>query len=97
MDFVFGYAAGLLTLINPCILPVLPIVLASAFQGDRRGPIYLCAGMSLSFVMLGVGLAQIGPTLGVFPETVERVELARLVAVTREAEIKALMDRALNG
>ncbi|MDT8853629.1 cytochrome c biogenesis CcdA family protein [Paracoccaceae bacterium Fryx2] len=73
MDFVFGYAAGLLTLINPCVLPVLPIVLASALQADRRGPIYLCAGMSCSFVVLGMGLAQIGPALGVFPETVERV------------------------
>ncbi|TQM89568.1 cytochrome c biogenesis CcdA family protein [Roseinatronobacter monicus] len=73
MDFVFGYVAGLLTLINPCVLPVLPIVLASALQGDRRGPLYLCAGMSLSFVAIGVGLAQIGPALGVFPETIERV------------------------
>jgi cytochrome c biogenesis protein CcdA len=73
MDFVFGYVAGLLTLINPCVLPVLPIVLASALQGDRRGPLFLCAGMSLSFVMLGIGLAQIGPALGVFPETIERV------------------------
>lgn len=72
MDVIFGYLAGLLTLINPCVLPVLPIVLASALQGDRRGPLYLCAGMSLSFVALGVGLAQIGPALGIFPETIER-------------------------
>lgn len=73
MDYLFGYLAGLLTLINPCVLPVLPIVLASALQGDRRGPVYLCAGISLSFVALGLGLAQLGPALGVFPETIERV------------------------
>lgn len=73
IDLVFGYVAGLLTLINPCVLPVLPIVLASALHGDRRGPIYLCAGMSVSFVVLGVGLAQLGPALGIFPETVERL------------------------
>ncbi len=79
MDFVFGYLAGLLTLINPCVLPVLPIILAAALQGDRRGPLYLCAGMSISFVALGLGLARLGPALGVFPETVERV--AALVMV----------------
>lgn len=79
MDYIFGYVAGLLTLINPCVLPVLPIVLASALQGDRRGPLYLCAGMSISFVTLGLALAQIGPALGVFPETLERV--AALVMV----------------
>lgn len=72
MQIIFGYIAGLLTLINPCVLPVLPIVLAAAVQGDRRGPLYLCAGMSLSFVALGLGLAQLGPSLGVYPETVER-------------------------
>lgn len=35
MEFVFAYAAGLLTLINPCVLPVLPIVLATALQASR--------------------------------------------------------------
>jgi cytochrome c-type biogenesis protein len=72
MDIVFGYIAGLLTLINPCVLPVLPIVLASALQGGRFGPLYLCLGMSASFVGLGIGLAQAGPALGIYPETVER-------------------------
>lgn len=72
MDIVFGYVAGLLTLINPCVLPVLPIVLASAMQGGRLGPVYLCFGMSVSFVALGLGLAQAGPALGLYPETVER-------------------------
>ena len=47
MDLLFGYAAGLLTLINPCVLPVLPIVLASALQVSRLGPMALAAGMSL--------------------------------------------------
>ena len=28
MDLIFGYLAGVLTLINPCVLPILPIVLA---------------------------------------------------------------------
>ena len=37
MDLIFAYLAGLLTLINPCVLPVLPIVLASALNADRRG------------------------------------------------------------
>lgn len=79
MDFVFGYLAGILTLINPCILPVLPIVLASALQGDRRGPLYLCAGMSLSFVVLGLGLARLGPALGVYPETVEGIAALAMI------------------
>lgn len=65
MDLILGYAAGLLTLINPCVLPVLPIVLATALQAGRSGPVLLAAGMSLSFVTLGVLVAGFGRALGV--------------------------------
>lgn len=64
MELLFGYAAGLLTLINPCVLPVLPIVLAGALQVSRWGPIALAAGMSLSFVLLGVLVTAFGRSLG---------------------------------
>ncbi|MDQ2089877.1 cytochrome c biogenesis CcdA family protein [Marimonas arenosa] len=64
MELLFGYAAGLLTLINPCVLPVLPIVLASALQVSRWGPAALAAGMSLSFVALGFAVAAFGRALG---------------------------------
>ena len=62
MDLVFAYLAGLLTLINPCVLPVLPIVLATALQASAPGPIALAAGMGISFVTVGiavVGLASL--------------------------------------
>lgn len=64
MDLLFAYGAGLLTLINPCVLPVLPIVLATALQASRHGPLLLAAGMSLSFVVLGVGIAAFGRAIG---------------------------------
>ncbi|MEL7301551.1 MAG: cytochrome c biogenesis protein CcdA [Pseudomonadota bacterium] len=70
MDLVFGYLAGLLTLINPCVVPVLPIVLASALQASRAGPLALAAGMSLAFVALGVGISAFGYALGIDAETI---------------------------
>jgi cytochrome c-type biogenesis protein len=68
MEFVYAYIAGLLTLINPCILPVLPIVLASALTADRRGPVALAMGMSLSFVSFGLLLASAGYAIGLTEE-----------------------------
>ncbi|MEO0931072.1 MAG: cytochrome c biogenesis CcdA family protein [Pseudomonadota bacterium] len=65
MDLLFGYLAGLLTLINPCVLPVLPIVLATALQAGRAGPLVLAAGMSLSFVIVGMTVAVFGRALGI--------------------------------
>ena len=70
MDLVFGYFACLLTLINPCVLPVLPIVLATALQAGRMGPLALAAGMSVSFVALGLTVAVGGRALGITEQTI---------------------------
>lgn len=64
MELVFGYLAGLLTLINPCVLPVLPIVLATALSASRMGPVALAAGMSLAFVFFGLTIALFGQAIG---------------------------------
>ncbi|MEH6835962.1 MULTISPECIES: cytochrome c biogenesis CcdA family protein [Falsihalocynthiibacter] len=79
MELVFGYLAGLLTLINPCVLPVLPIVLATALQASPRGPLALAAGMSLTFVILGVALSTIGLAVGILPEDVARIGAVLMV------------------
>lgn len=64
MEFAFAYLAGLLTLINPCVLPVLPIVLVSALNADRYGPVALAAGMSVSFVTFGLFVTAFGSAIG---------------------------------
>lgn len=64
MELIFAYLAGLLTLINPCVLPVLPIVLASGLQKQRHAPLALAAGMSVTFVVLGITVATMGRTIG---------------------------------
>ena len=73
MEFVFAYLAGLLTLINPCVLPVLPIVLASALNANRLGPVYLAAGMSVSFVTFGVLVTAFGNAIGLTPELLAQI------------------------
>lgn len=73
MELLFGYLAGLLTLINPCVLPVLPIVLASAMQAGRYGPLAIAAGMCLSFVSLGMLIATFGHTIGLTDQLMSRI------------------------
>ncbi len=79
MDLILGYLAGLLTLINPCVLPVLPIVLASALQSSRLGPVALAAGMSLSFVLVGMAVAVLGHLVGLRAEDVARAGAVLMV------------------
>ena len=80
MEFVFAYAAGLLTLINPCVLPVLPIVIASALQTHRHGPAILALGMSLSFVVLGVGITAFGYLIGLSTDDIALAGAVLMIA-----------------
>ena len=73
MELFFGYIAGLLTLINPCVLPVLPIVLASALQAGRHGPLAVAAGMSISFVTFGMLVATVGHSIGLTENVLSQI------------------------
>lgn len=76
---LLAYGAGLLTLINPCILPVLPIVLATSLQSGRWGPVALAAGMGVAFVALGVGVAAFGHSTGLTVDGVTRIAALMMV------------------
>lgn len=79
MEFVFAYLAGLLTLINPCVLPVLPIVLVSALNASRFGPIALAAGMSVSFVVFGVLVTAFGASIGLTQDRLAEIGAVMMI------------------
>lgn len=79
MTLILAYLAGLLTLINPCVLPVLPIVLASALGAHPRGPLALAAGMAISFVGLGLLVASAGQVLGLDEDALAGIAALALV------------------
>ena len=80
MEFVFAYLAGLLTLINPCVLPVLPIVLVTALNAHRAGPLALAAGMSVSFVVFGVLVTAFGASVGLTKDRLAQIGALLMMA-----------------
>ena len=80
MEFLFAYLAGLLTLINPCVLPVLPIVLVGALNANRLGPLALAAGMSVSFVVFGVLVTAFGSGIGLTQYLLAQIGAGLMVA-----------------
>jgi cytochrome c biogenesis protein CcdA/thiol-disulfide isomerase/thioredoxin len=48
---VIGFVAGLVTALSPCILPVLPIVLAGSAAGGPRRPYAIVAGLVATFTL----------------------------------------------
>lgn len=79
-SFGIALAAGGLSTLSPCVLPVLPIVLGSAVSAHRRGPVALAAGLALSFTVLGVALAAFGAALGLDPGVFRNVAAVLLLA-----------------
>lgn len=79
MEFVFAYLAGVLTLINPCVLPVLPIILVSALNASRMGPVALAAGLSVSFVTFGVLVTAFGSAIGLTQDLLAQIGAALMV------------------
>ncbi len=66
-----AFVAGLLSILSPCVLPIVPIVLTSAAQAHRRGPLALAAGLAASFAVVGTGIAWAAGRAG-FDATVLR-------------------------
>ncbi len=48
-----AFAGGILTVLSPCVLPILPIVVGRSLQSHRFGPVALVAGLVGGFAVAG--------------------------------------------
>lgn len=76
---LLSYGAGALSTLNPCVLPLLPIILFGVLQQNAWGPVALAAGLSISFAVLGIFVALIGFGIGIDPAAL-RMAAAFLMA-----------------
>jgi cytochrome c-type biogenesis protein len=64
MSLGLAFLAGMLSVLSPCVLPLLPLVLGAAASEHRLGPVVLAAGLALSFVVIGLFVATVGFAIG---------------------------------
>ena len=60
-----AFAAGVITVFTPCILPVLPVVLASGTTGSKRRPYAVAAGLVTTFTLFVLAGAWVWSLLGI--------------------------------
>lgn len=60
--------AGLLSLLSPCVLPMIPAVTASAMRASRSGVWFLAAGLALTFAIGGSLLTYLLLSAGLSPD-----------------------------
>lgn len=62
-SLLLAAAAGVLSTLSPCVLPLLPVVVGAAVTEHRLGPVALAIGLALSFTAIGLFVATIGFSL----------------------------------
>lgn len=78
--FAISYLAGGLTLLSPCILPVLPFVFARAEASFWRGILPMLAGMAATFALVAT-LAAVGGSWVVTANEIGRTAAVVVLAV----------------
>jgi cytochrome c biogenesis protein CcdA len=96
----FGFLAGVLSTLSPCVLPLLPVVLGGAVAAHRFGMAALAAGLVLSFTGVGLFVATVGFSIGldgtVF-RTVSAILLAGLGIVLLSSALQQRFAMAASG
>ncbi len=76
-----GFAAGVITSVSPCVLPVLPVVLAGGATGGGRRPFAIMAGLVTSFTLFTLTAAAVLSALGLPQDFLRNVAIALLFVV----------------
>src|SRR5438876_1160456 len=76
-----GLAAGFITAISPCVLPVLPIIFAGGATGGRRKPLAIIAGLILSFSAFTLFGVWVLKELGLPPDLLRDIAIGLLFLV----------------
>jgi len=77
---LLAFMAGILSILSPCVLPLVPIVLGTAQSRHRLGPLALGVGLSVTFTLVGLFVATIGFTIGLDGDLFRSIGGAMLLA-----------------
>jgi cytochrome c biogenesis protein CcdA/thiol-disulfide isomerase/thioredoxin len=90
---VVAFIAGLVTAVSPCVLPILPIVLATGVGNDRRRPYLVIAGLIASFSFFTLASVQIINALHLPSATLRTVAIAIVALFGLTLAVPALSER----
>jgi cytochrome c biogenesis protein CcdA len=93
-----AFLAGVITAVSPCVLPVLPIVLAGGADGGRRRPYAIAAGLLTTFVASILFAATLLDRLGLPQDLLRNISIALLFVIAATLlvpQFGQLVERAL--
>ncbi len=79
VDCGLAFLEGLALIVSPCILPVLPLVLAASVEGGRRRPYGIIIGFVAAFSLFAVLARKIVALIGIDLDVVKDASLVLLM------------------
>jgi len=76
----FAFVSGVVTVLSPCVLPVLPIVLSGSVGGGKARPFGVLAGFVTSFTLFTLTLSALVSAIGIPVGALRIVALVLIVA-----------------
>src|SRR5947208_15455653 len=76
----FALLAGAGTALSPCVLPVLPALLSAGGVGGRRRPLGIVLGLSITFTVTIVGVADVVGGVGLGSDPLRDLAIVVLLA-----------------
>lgn len=73
---LFAFLAGLVTVLSPCILPVLPALLAAGAGKGHLRPVGIVVGMTVSFTFFTLMLTALVKLTGISADTLRYIAIA---------------------
>ena len=92
-SLVLAFIAGVLSILSPCVLPILPVVLGAAASDHKLGPVALATGLSISFVTIGLFIATVGHSIGLNEELFRYVAAVLIITIGAVLLLPALQTR----
>src|SRR5215203_3862800 len=62
---LFAFLAGVVTIVSPCVLPVLPILLSTSTAGGRFRSVGIVFGVAITFAVVTLGVTAAAQALAI--------------------------------
>jgi len=79
VSYGLGFLAGLLSILSPCVLPLVPVVVGTALAAHPLGAAVLALGLAVSFTTVGLFVATIGFAIGLDVEWLRQAASVLLI------------------
>lgn len=79
MNAALVFGAGVVSVLSPCVIPVVPLIVTGTAQDHKLRPVLIVSGLALAFIAMGVASSLFGAAIGPWMYKAEKIVGAIIV------------------